>query len=75
MTVRNGNGTSEGCNPAAAAGSGCLPWSPERPGSSPAQRRPPRETPAPAGPNGTVIAPPKLIAITGGKLLTITHGT
>ncbi len=31
--------------------------------------------PATAGPNGTVIAPPKVIAITGGKLLTITHGT
>jgi imidazolonepropionase-like amidohydrolase len=31
--------------------------------------------PAAAGPNTTVVAPPKLVAITGGKLLTITHGT
>jgi imidazolonepropionase-like amidohydrolase len=31
--------------------------------------------PAATGPNGTAIAPPKLVAITGGKLLTITHGT
>jgi hypothetical protein len=28
-----------------------------------------------AGPNGTVPAPAKAIAIVGGKLLTITHGT
>jgi len=27
------------------------------------------------GPNGTVADPPNLVAITGGKLLTITHGT
>ncbi len=27
------------------------------------------------GPNSTVISPPPVIAITGGKLLTITHGT
>jgi hypothetical protein len=32
-------------------------------------------SPAPTGPNTTVVAPPKLVAITGGKLLTITHGT
>jgi len=38
-----------------------------RPGSAAA--------PAATGPNATVIAPPKLVAITGGKLLTITHGT
>jgi imidazolonepropionase-like amidohydrolase len=31
--------------------------------------------PAPAGPNNTAIAPPNLVAIVGGKLLTITHGT
>jgi hypothetical protein len=31
--------------------------------------------PASAGPNNTAIAPATLVAITGGKLLTITHGT
>ena len=30
---------------------------------------------APPGPNNTSIAPPKMVAITGGRLLTITHGT
>jgi imidazolonepropionase-like amidohydrolase len=30
---------------------------------------------APSGPNTTVVAPSKLVAITGGKVLTITHGT
>jgi imidazolonepropionase-like amidohydrolase len=29
----------------------------------------------PTGPNNTLIDPPQTIAITGGKLLTITHGT
>src|SRR5208282_1347375 len=29
---------------------------------------------APAGPNNTAIAPPNVVAIVGGKLLTITHG-
>ena len=31
--------------------------------------------PEKAGPNGTAAAPPKTIAIVGGKLLTVTHGT
>jgi imidazolonepropionase-like amidohydrolase len=31
--------------------------------------------PVQAGPNNTAVAPPGLVAITGGKLLTITHGT
>jgi imidazolonepropionase-like amidohydrolase len=31
--------------------------------------------PASTGPNNTAIAPATLVAITGGKLLTITHGT
>ena len=31
--------------------------------------------PVSAGPNGTLIDTPKTVAITGGKLLTITHGT
>jgi imidazolonepropionase-like amidohydrolase len=35
----------------------------------------PKAPPAPAGPNNTVIAPPDVVAIVGGKLLTITHGT
>ena len=32
-------------------------------------------TPAATGPNHTVINPPQTVAIIGGKLLTITHGT
>jgi imidazolonepropionase-like amidohydrolase len=35
----------------------------------------PKAPPAPAGPNNTAIAPPNVVAIVGGKLLTITHGT
>jgi imidazolonepropionase-like amidohydrolase len=34
-----------------------------------------QSTAPPAGPNNTAIAPPNLVAIVGGKLLTITHGT
>jgi cytosine/adenosine deaminase-related metal-dependent hydrolase len=30
---------------------------------------------ATTGPNTTTLDPPKIVAITGGKLLTITHGT
>ena len=35
----------------------------------------PKASPALAGPNNTAIAPPGVVAIVGGKLLTITHGT
>jgi imidazolonepropionase-like amidohydrolase len=35
----------------------------------------PKASAALAGPNNTAIAPPGVVAIVGGKLLTITHGT
>ena len=38
-------------------------------------RTAPAPTPAASGPNNTTLNPPRILAITGGKLLTITHGT
>jgi imidazolonepropionase-like amidohydrolase len=36
---------------------------------------PGEKTPVVNGPNRTTLDPPKIVAITGGKLLTVTHGT
>ena len=33
------------------------------------------KAPVPTGPNRTTLDPPKIVAIAGGKLLTVTHGT